>query len=204
MPVIILGGIYSGIFTPTEAGAVAALYGIVVAMAFYRSLNTKSLVFTSGKSALMSAVILLIISLASVFGWIITVEQVPAKVTEYITGITTNKYIILLMLNIFYLFLGTFMETIIAIVITTPIFLPLIKAVGVDPVHFGVIMITNLCIGLITPPMALNLLLASKIGHVSIFQTIRALIPYFLVSLVVLQIVTYVPEIVLFLPNLLS
>jgi C4-dicarboxylate transporter DctM subunit len=204
MPLIILGGIYSGIFTPTESGAVAALYGIIVSMLLYRSLNVKRLIFISGNSALMSAVILLIIGFAGVFGWLITVEQIPAKISDFITGITTNAFLILLLLNIFYLFLGTFMETITAIVITTPIFLPLIKAVGIDPVHFGVIMTTNLCVGMITPPMALNLLMASKIGNVPIMQTIRALMPYFIMSVIVLFIVTYIPGIVLFLPNLLS
>ena len=203
MPVIVLGGIYSGIFTPTESGAVAALYGILVSVFLYRSIGLKKLIFVSGNSTLMSAIILFIIGIAGVFGWLITTEQVPMKLAEAVTGFTTNPYVILLMLNIIYLFLGTFMETITAIVITTPIFLPLILAVGIDPVHFGIMQTVNLSVGLITPPMALNLLMASKIGDISILQTVRSLIPYFVVAIIVLLIITYVPGIVLFLPNLL-
>lgn len=203
MPVIVLGGIYSGIFTPTESGAVAALYGILVSVFLYKSIGLKKLVYISGNSTLMSAVILLIIGLAGVFGWLITTEQVPMKLADAVTSITTNQLVILLILNIIYLILGTFLETITAIVITTPIFLPLILAVGIDPIHFGVIQTVNLSVGLITPPMALNLLMASKIGNISVLQTVRALMPYFLVAIIVLLIVTYVPAIVLFLPNLL-
>lgn len=203
MPVIMLGGIYSGIFTPTESGAVAALYGIIVSVFLYKSIGFKKLVFISGNSTLMSAIILLIIGLAGVFGWLITTEQVPMRLAEAVTNLTTNPYVILLMLNIIYLILGTFLETITAIVITTPIFLPLILAVGIDPIHFGIIQTVNLAVGLITPPMALNLLMASKIGDISVLQTVRALIPYFVVAIIVVFIVTYVPGIVLFLPNLL-
>lgn len=203
MPVIILGGIYSGIFTPTESGAVAALYGIIVALFVYRSMTIKKLIYISGQSTLLSAVILLIIGFAGVFGWLITTEQVPLKLAEFVTGITSNKYIILFILNIIYLILGTFMETITAIVITTPIFLPLILSVGIDPVHFGIIQTTNLAVGLVTPPFALNLLVASKIGKASLVETYRALIPYFIVSVIVLLIITYFPGVVLFLPNLI-
>lgn len=202
MPLIILGGIYSGVFTPTESAAIAALYGIVVALFLYRSIKLKKLIYISGESALLSAVILLIIGFAGVFGWLITTEQVPMKLAEFVTGITSNPIIILLILNIIYLILGTFMETITAIVITTPIFLPLILSVGIDPVHFGIIQTTNLAVGMITPPFALNLLVASKIGNISLLQTYRALIPYFIVSIIVLLIVTYFPSLVLFLPNL--
>ena len=203
MPVIVLGGIYSGIFTPTESGAVAALYGILVSVFLYRSIGFKKLIYISGNSALMSAVIMLIIGLAGVFGWLITTEQVPARLAEAVTNYTTNAIIILIMLNIIYLILGTFLETITAIVITTPIFLPLILAVGIDPIHFGILQTVNLSVGLITPPMALNLLMASKIGNISILQTTRALIPYFAVAIIVLLIITYIPGIVMFLPNLI-
>lgn len=204
MPVIVLGGIYSGVFTPTESGAVAALYGILVSVFLYKSIGLKNLVFISGKSTLMSAIILFIIGLAGVFGWLITTEQVPMKLADAVTNITSNPYVILMILNIIYLILGTFLETITAIVITTPIFLPLILAVGIDPIHFGIIQTVNLSVGLITPPMALNLLMASKIGNIPVLQTVRALVPYFLVSIIVLLIVTYIPGIVLFLPNLIS
>lgn len=204
MPIIILGGIYSGIFTPTESGAVAVIYGILVAFFYYRSITGKKLLRIAGQSAVMSAVILIMVSLAGVFGYIITVERLPSFLAETILSWTDNAIIILLMLNIIYLILGTFMETITAIVITTPIFLPLVQMLGIDLVHFGIIQTTNLCIGLITPPMALNLLMASKIGGVSIMKTVKPLTPYLIVSIIVLMLVTYVPEISLFLPNLLS
>jgi C4-dicarboxylate transporter DctM subunit len=203
MPLIILGGIYSGVFTPTESGAAAALYGILVSMLVYRSMGVKKLMAVSGNSAMTSAVILIIISMAGVFGWLITTEQVPAMVAEAVTSLTTNPVIILLFLNIFYLIVGTFMETVTAIVITTPIFLPLIQIAEIDLVHFGIIQTVNLCIGLLTPPMSLNLLIASKIGGTTIIEPIRALLPYLAVSILVLLLVTYVPQVSLFLPNLL-
>jgi len=203
MPIIILGGIYSGAFTPTEAGAVAVVYALLAGGLYYRGFTPKKLLNILGGSALTSSVILIIIGFAGVFGWIITTQQVPAKLSDFVTGITQNPYLVLVILNIIYLILGTFMETITAIVITTPIFLPLILALGIDPIHFGVIMSVNLCVGLITPPMALNLLMASKIGKVNVYEIIRPLMPFLITSIVVLLLVTYIPQIVLFLPNVL-
>jgi len=203
MPLIILGGIYSGLFTPTESGAVAVVYGILVSMLVYRSMSVRMLYKIMGQSAVTSAVILIIVGLAGVFGWLITTERVPDMVATFITGITTNPILILLFINIFYLILGTFMETIAAIVITTPIILPLIKMIGMDPVHFGAVLVTNLCVGLITPPMALNLLIASRIGKVSVLSVVKPLTPYLIASVIVLFLVTFIPEISLFLPKLL-
>ncbi len=203
MPILILGGIYSGAFTPTEAGAVAVVYTLLVGVLHYRSLSPKKLLNIAGGSALTSAVILIIIGFAGVFGWIVTTEQVPARVSQFVTALTNNPYLVLIFLNIFYLILGTFMETVTAIVITTPIFLPLIKALGIDPVYFGVVQTVNLCVGLITPPMALNLLMASKVGQVSVYEVIKPLMPYLITAILVLMLVTYVPQIILFLPNLL-
>lgn len=203
MPIIILGGIYSGAFTPTEAGAVAVIYSIPVSLYYYKGISWKSLLKISSGSALTAGVILIIITLAGVFGWIITTEKIPAMVADLVTSITQNPIYIYLMLNIVYLILGTFLETITAIVITTPIFLPLILAVGIDPIHFGVVQTVNLCVGLITPPMALNLLMGSRIGGIPLNQVVKPLLPYFVVAVVVLFLVTYIPELVLFLPNLL-
>lgn len=202
MPVIILGGIYSGVFTPTESGAVAAFYGILVSFLFYRSINLKKLVKIASESALTSTVILFVIGLAGVFGWLITTQRVPEIVSQFVTSITTNPIIILIILNIFYLILGTFLETVTAIIITTPIFLPLIQTAGIDLIHFGIIQTANLCVGLITPPMALNLLIASKMGDVPMMSVIKPLLPYLAVSLIILIIITYIPSISLFLPNL--
>lgn len=202
MPGIILGGIYSGVFTPTEAGAVAVFYGVLVSAFYYKELKFKQLLDITLRSSLTSSIILIIISFAAVFGWIMTTEQLPTLLRDSVTNITNNKYIILLILNIIYLILGTFMETVTAIVITTPMFLPLVTAVGVDPVHFGIIQQTNLCVGLITPPMSLNLLIGTKVGNISIEKTIKPLLPFLITSSIVMLIVTYVPALSTFLPNI--
>lgn len=203
MPVIVLGGIYLGIFTPTEAGAVALIYGVLVGMFYYKELSFKELMRTSKESAYTSALIMLIISMAGIFGWLITTQRIPELFTAFITGITDEKFLILLILNVFYLILGSFLETITAILITTPIFLPLVVLLEIDLVHFGVIQTLNLAIGLITPPMALNLLVASRISSVPMMDAVKPLMPYLLATLIVLQLVTYIPEISLFLPDLL-
>ncbi len=201
MPLIILGGIYSGIFTPTEAGAVAVAYGLLVATVLYRSVSWKTLVNISAGSAITSTVILFIIGLAGVFGWIMTVQQLPALVSESITNITSNPFIIILLLNVIYLILGTFLETITIIAITTPIFLPLIKEIGMDLVHFGIWMQVNLCVGLITPPMALNILMACRIGNTTIKEVIAPLIPFLIAAIIVLIVTAYFPTLSLSLPN---
>ncbi len=128
-----------GYFTPTESGAVAVIYGIIISMVFYRNLSFKKLFKISGESAVTSTVILFIIGLSGVFGWLITTQRVPSLIAEWVTSITDNPIIVLILINLFYLVLGTFMETVTAIVITTPIFLPLIKMLGIDLVHFGII-----------------------------------------------------------------
>lgn len=202
MPVVILGGIYSGIFTPTEAGAIAVVYGLAASAFYYRSLKWKQWLDITTGSALVSSIILVIIGFAAVFGWIMTTEQLPILLRNYVTSITDNKYLVLLVLNIIYLILGTFMETVTAIVITTPMFLPLVTAVGVDPLHFGIIQQTNLCVGLITPPMALNLLIGTKIGNIKIEQTIKPLLPYLITATAVTFVVTYVPAFSTWLPRL--
>ena len=204
MPVWILGGIYSGICTPTEAGAVAVFYGFFVSAFYYRTLKLKQFLEITTGSATTSAIILVIIAFASVFGWIMTTEQLPSLLRDSVTSITNNKYVILLMLNIFYLIIGAFMETITAIVITTPLFLPLVTSVGVDPVHFGIIQQLNLCVGLITPPMALNLLIGSKIGNIKIEKVIKPLMPYLVTSIIMVLIVTYIPALSTWLPDLLT
>ncbi len=203
MPFIILGGIYSGVFTPTESGAVAVVYGILVALLYYKELTLKSLFKNSAASAVTSGMILIIIGMAGTLGWVLTTENVPQQLADAVLSITQSPYMVLLLLNIIFLILGIFMETVTAIVITTPIFLPLITALGIDLIHFGVVQTVNLAIGLITPPMALNLLIASNVGGIKLMTTIKPLVPYFISALIVLIIVTYIPQTVLFLPNLL-
>lgn len=204
MPVIILGGIYSGVFTPTEAGAVAVVYAILTSAFYYKTLKFKQFLDITTGSSVTSAVILVIIAFASVFGWIMTTEQLPIMLRDTVISITTNKYLVLLIINIIYLILGTFMETITAIVITTPMFLPLVTALGVDPIHFGILQQTNLCVGLITPPMALNLLIATKISNQKLDVLVKPLMPFLIGAIIVTLIVTYVPALSLFLLNVLK
>jgi C4-dicarboxylate transporter DctM subunit len=203
LPVLILGGIYAGIFTPTEAGAVAVVYGFLAGAFYYRSIRLKNLLPILSKAALTSITILFIIAMAGPFGWILTTQRVPVAVINLITNISQSPVVIILLMNAFFLVLGMIMETVTAIVITTPIFLPLALMIGMDPVHFGVMMIVNLCVGLITPPMALNLLIASRIADVGVNKIMKPLLPYLAVSLIVLALVTFIPSLSLFLPRLL-
>ena len=199
MPVIILGGIYGGFFTPTEAAAVAAFYGLLVGLFVYRELTWRSLWSCCLESARTSAIIIMLMAMATIFGNVMTLEQVPERIASAILSFTENKIAILLLINLLLLWVGTFMEALAAIVILTPILLPLVLKVGVDPIHFGVIMVVNLAIGFVTPPVGVNLFVASGITKVKIEQVSRAAVPFLIAMLVVLGFVTFVPEISLFL-----
>ena len=195
VPVIVLGGIYGGIMTPTEAAAVAALYGLLVGLFVYRELTWHSLWSCCLESARTSAIIIMLMAMATIFGNVMTLEQVPERIASAILSFTENKIAILLLINLLLLWVGTFMEALAAIVILTPILLPLVLKVGVDPIHFGVIMVVNLAIGFVTPPVGVNLFVASGITKVKIEQVSRAAVPFLIAMLVVLGFVTFVPEI---------
>ena len=199
VPVIVFGGIYGGIMTPTEAAAVAALYGLLVGLFVYRELTWHSLWSCCLESARTSAIIIMLMAMATIFGNVMTLEQVPERIASAILSFTENKIAILLLINLLLLWVGTFMEALAAIVILTPILLPLVLKVGVDPIHFGVIMVVNLAIGFVTPPVGVNLFVASGITKVKIEQVSRAAVPFLIAMLVVLGFVTFVPEISLFL-----
>ena len=199
VPVIVLGGIYGGIMTPTEAAAVAAFYGLLVGLFVYRELTWRSLWSCCLESARTSAIIIMLMAMATIFGNVMTLEQVPERIASAILSFTENKIAILLLINLLLLWVGTFMEALAAIVILTPILLPLVLKVGVDPIHFGVIMVVNLAIGFVTPPVGVNLFVASGITKVKIEQVSRAAVPFLIAMLVVLGFVTFVPEISLFL-----
>ncbi|OYD25811.1 TRAP transporter large permease subunit [Oceanimonas baumannii] len=199
VPVIVLGGIYGGIMTPTEAAAVAALYGLIVGLFVHRELSLSSLWGASQEAANISSIIIVLMAMATIFGNIMTIEQIPEIIAEAILALTSSKLIILIMINIFLLWIGIFMEALAAIVILTPILLPLVTAVGVNPVHFGVIMVMNLAIGFITPPVGVNLFVASGIANVSIGGLAKAVWVYLLVMIAVLLMITYLPEISLLL-----
>jgi tripartite ATP-independent transporter DctM subunit len=202
MTVIILYGILGGFFTPTEASIIAVLYAFVIGIFVYRELPIKKIPEIMLSSMTATASIMLLVGFANLFGWIMVREQIPQLVAESILGISTNAIIVILLINLLLLFVGTFMETIAALVILFPVLLPVAITVGMDPIQFGVMMVLNLVIGLVTPPVGVCLFVASQIGKVSIGKTARELLPFLGVSLVVLLMVAFIPQITLFLPSL--
>ncbi len=202
MTFIILAGIIGGFFTPTEASMVAVAYAIFVGFFVYKELHLKDLPRIFLESAITTASLMVLVGFANVFAWILTTEQIPQMVADAMLSVTKNKYLILLLVNLLLLFVGTFMETIAALMILFPILLKVGTAVGVDPIQFAVICVLNLVIGLTTPPVGVCLFVASSIGKISLGKLTRAILPFLAVSLFVLLLVTYVPAITLFLPNL--
>ncbi len=203
VPVIILGGIYGGIMTPSEAGAVAALYGLVVGLFLYRELKIDNLKAVLVDAAQTSGVIIILIAMATIFGRLMTMDRVPEAVAQGIFAVTTDKWVILLLVNIFLLFVGCVMETLAAIVILAPILLPVVLKIGIDPIHFGVIMTVNLAIGFITPPVGVNLFVACGISRMPIEKIARAVIPLMLAMLVALALIVVFPQVSLFIPRLM-
>ena len=202
-PVIVLGGIYGGIVSPTEAAAVSVFYAVLVGGVFYRELTFKSFVETLGRSVGTIGMVLALVAFASTFGRILTLEQVPQQAGLLASTISNNPLIILLLMNIALLIVGMFFETIAAIIILTPVLLPIAKQFGIDPIHFGTIMTINLAIGFCSPPFGVNLFVASAVTKLSIEQISRAIIPYFAGMLGLLAAITYIPEISLIVPRLL-
>ena len=202
MPIIIIGGIMSGIFTPTESGAVAVFYSLVVSVFIYHEMDWKTFWEALVNSAKSSGQVLVVVACASLFTWVITVNQVPQSVTAFLQQAIHNKYILLLVINIILLIAGTFIDTTSAIVIFAPLFIPLVKAMGIDLIHFGVIIAVNLTIGMCTPPLGVCLFVSGSIAKISLKEQMHDLVPMLGVLLVVLLLVTYVPELTLFLPRI--
>jgi C4-dicarboxylate transporter DctM subunit len=199
--VIILGGIISGMFTPTEAAGVAVVYTFFLGKYYYKEVDYKDIPRILKSVGGTMGMVALMISAASALGWMLTVQGIPRAIGQMIFAATDNKVVILLFLNMLMLFVGTWMDITPAMIIFTPILLPIAMAVGVDPVHFGIILVVNLAIGLFTPPVGLCLFIACGIGEVTMTSVLKAVIPFFLVMLAVLMLVTYVPDLVMFLPN---
>jgi C4-dicarboxylate transporter DctM subunit len=200
MPVIILGGIYGGIFTPTEAAAVACVYSIIVGFFIYKELKFKDFIKGFSEAGVTSAMVLLIIATATAMGWIMTTEQIPIKVATAISSISTNPVIVLLLINLILLITGCFMELNAAIVILGPLLLPLVNTLGIDIIHFGIIMVVNMTLGLLTPPLGVNLFIAGSLHEgVNFKQIVRAVMPMLLVLLVDLALLTYIPQLSLIL-----
>ncbi|WP_461205638.1 TRAP transporter large permease [Clostridium sp. DL1XJH146] len=201
--IIILGGIITGFFTPTEAAGIAALYSFLLGTLYYKELKIADIGGIFVEVAVTTGMVAIMIATASALGYLFASEGVPQMLANLILGITTNKLLILLMINILLLFVGTWLDLSPAVIIFTPILLPVVTSLGIDPVHFGIIMIMNLAIGLFTPPVGVCLFVSCGIGGISIAESIRAFIPFFIAMLVVLMIVTYFPQIVMFFPNLM-
>ncbi|ART63837.1 TRAP transporter large permease [Kushneria marisflavi] len=202
MTFIILYGIIGGFFTPTEASVVACLYALVVGLFVYKGLNWRNLPGLFVDAALTSAALMMLVGLANLFGWILTSERIPQMIADGILGISDNPLMVILILNLILLFVGTFMETIAALIILFPALLGVATGVGVDPVHFGIMAVLNLMIGLTTPPVGICLFVVSGIGEIRMSQVARAIIPFLLCNLAVLVLVMYIPAISLWLPNL--
>ncbi|PLS17347.1 C4-dicarboxylate ABC transporter permease [Bacillus sp. M6-12] len=199
MPVIILGGIYGGIFTPTEAAAVAVGYALLLGGVIYRTLNLKNIMVALKNSVIGTTVIMFIIGNAGLFGWVLTAERIPKIVAEWFVSISDSPFVFLLLVNILLLFMGMFLETGAAIVIIAPILTPVAVMFGIDPVHFGIIIIINLAIGMLTPPVGVNLFVACQIAGIRIDHIIKTLIPFYIVLLVDMALITYLPQISLWL-----
>ena len=205
MPVIILGSIYTGVFTPTESAAIACIYGLVVGIFCYRELRLKDLKQVLISSATSSAMVMIIIACAGIFGMVMTREQIPAKVAAFMIEIAGNKYVFLLLVNILLLIVGCFLETTAAILIIAPVLLPAVSAFGIDPIHFGIIMCVNLAIGCATPPLGVNLYVAAGLTRDKVDTVInKHLLYYILASVVALMIITYCEPLVMLLPNMLA
>jgi len=202
LPVIILGGILSGIFTPTESAAVAVIYAFIVSGLFYRTLRWRELWRPLVDTALVTAGIMLIVAMASMVSFVFGFESIPARIAEAMLALTDNKAILLLLINALLLVLGLFLEPIAAMIMTLPVLIAIAKAIGVDLVHFGMIVVLNLVIGLATPPVGLCLFIVSAIGKVSFEKVSRAALPMLGICIIVLMLVTFIPELVLFIPSL--
>ena len=202
-PTIIMGGIMFGFFTSTEAAAVAVLYALLLGVC-QRTLRMKDLIEVLGSSVLTTAVLLLIIGTANAFAWLLAAEQIPNQLAELIQSITSNKLVILLLLNLLLLFVGMFMEGGAAIIILAPTLLNVATQVGIEPLHFGMIMVLNMAVGLLTPPLGVCLFVICGVTKLDLSYVIRAVLPFIAVEIVVLLLVTYVPAVCLAIPRMLG
>ena len=201
--IIILGGILSGVFTATESAAIAVIWAFFVTMCIYRDYKWRELPKLVHRTVKTLAIVMILIGFAASFGYVMTLMQIPQQITGVFTSISDNKYAVLMMINVLLLVLGTLMDMAPLILIMTPILLPIVKSIGVDPVHFGMIMMVNLGMGLITPPVGGVLFVGAAVAKLPIEKVVKALYPFFGALLLVLMAVTYIPGLSLWLPNLL-
>lgn len=202
-PVIILGGIYGGIFTPTEAAAVAVFYALFVGFVIYRTLTLKDLFELLVDSCVSSATVMMVVAFAGIFGWAMTVLGVVEKVSQAAIALTSNEYLLLLIINIILFFAGMLLDAISIYYLLLPMLMPVMSYFGWDPIWFGVVMTVNLAIGQITPPVAVNLYVGANIAQISMEDISKAVIPFVVASVLALLLIMYVPGITTWLPNLM-
>ena len=204
MPVIILGGILGGIFTPTEAADIAVVYALLVGVLYYKSLNLKTILTSVTQSAVSCGAVLLIVGLSYSFGCLVAMTQIPQAISEFLMAFTSSKLIFLLLVNLFLLVMGCVMESNAILLICAPILAPIATMFGVDAVHFGVVFVLNIIIGLATPPFGMCLFIATGIAKIPLDKSMRAILPFCAAEIIVLLLVTYIPDICLFLPRILG
>ena len=202
-PFIVLGGIYSGVFTPTEASVVAVAYGLFVGTLIYRQLTWETFYRALLHAVVICGTVTIMVGLAGAFGRILTNYHVPQQVGALILGISDNWFIVLMMINVVLIIIGTFMETLATIIILTPILLPVVTQLGVDPIHFGILLVVTSELGFLTPPLGANLFVAAQIARTDIESLSLAVLPYILVLMAITVVLTAFPQISLFLPTLL-
>lgn len=198
--IVVIGGIIKGVFTATEGSGIAVIYTLVLSL-IYKNLNAKVIKKILDETIKMTGIIMFLMAASSIMSWALAYSQIPQYITNILLGISDNKYVILLIINMLLLVVGTFMDMTPAVLIFTPIFLPVVTSLGMHPVHFGILMVYNLCIGLCTPPVGNALFLGCAIADLKIEDIIKTILPYFIVMLIGLLLVTYIPAISLFLPK---
>lgn len=202
--IIVIGGIIAGVFTATEGSVVAVVYSLILSLVFYKSIKLKDLPKIFIESAEMTGIIIFLIGVSGIMSWVMAFTNLPEAVSAGMLAISSSKIVILLLINIILLVVGTFMDMTPAVLIFTPIFLPICEALGMNMIHFGIMMIFNLCIGTITPPVGTTLFVGVKVGGVKIETVIRQLLVYFAAIFIVLLLVTYIPQLSLWLPSLMG
>jgi tripartite ATP-independent transporter DctM subunit len=202
-PAILIFGMLSGVFTPTEGSSITVFYVLLISL-FYRELTWTGIVEALKETIKSSCSVLLIVAAASLFGWILAVEQVPQMFSAFLLSISRNPLVLLAILNGLLLICGMLLDSTTSILLLVPIVIPPLVGVGIDPIHLGIVFVFNIMIGLITPPMGLSLFMVSKIANVSIKDVVREVVPYYIPLVVTLLIVTYVPSLILWIPNMLK
>ncbi|MDP2970131.1 MAG: TRAP transporter large permease [Deltaproteobacteria bacterium] len=203
MPIIIFGGILGGVCTPTEAAVLAVAYGLVISMFIYREIDLKKLLEILLESGIVTGKVMIMVGMASVFAWILTREQVPQSLAGFIHALGGGKILFLLMINIAFLFIGAVLEGVPALIMTVPIFLPIATQFGIDPVHFGIVLIANMGIGLFLPPVGLGVFIGCSIGKITVSEVAKPLLPYLGVNFATVLLITYWPWLTMIIPRLL-